>query len=312
MEVVEAIERFETRSTRLTNQAWIFFALFLLSLVAAAAAVVLAPNLTAGDIGNPTYAEKIATIKSEQDKIRARQSDLVKPDLDCQQTMVEALRKWHLPVDVPTASLRIMRGPTSGPDVVAKIESYFSDHPDVNSLNVSILVCHGEYGFSLSKQQLGDFRSTFPSKIIADQFDREKEIASLEARSRSLDLIEDQADLEKLEAEVGIIKSADRPPKNENDLFLRLLQTSVTRFGLLAVIGFFVGILVSLYRYNVRLAAFYTARADLLRLMGAGTTVAEFSLLAAALTPTLEFGKAPQPPIAQLTDLIKSAKDSGK
>lgn len=78
------------------------------------------------------------------------------------------------------------------------------------------------------------------------------------------------------------------------------------------MIGFFVSILVSLYRYNIRLAAFYTARADLLRLMGPTMTVSDFGLMAAALTPTLEFGKSPQPPIGQLVELVKTAKESAK
>jgi hypothetical protein len=70
------------------------------------------------------------------------------------------------------------------------------------------------------------------------------------------------------------------------------------------------GILVSLYRYNIRLAAFYTARADVLRLKSDTMTVTDFAILAAALSPNLEFGKAPQPPLAQLVDLIRTAKDA--
>ncbi len=82
----------------------------------------------------------------------------------------------------------------------------------------------------------------------------------------------------KLQVEIGNEKetkeSAQAPPKE--DLFLKLLQTSITRFGLLAVVGFFVSILVSLYRYNVRLAAFYNARADLLRLSDISVTISDF------------------------------------
>jgi hypothetical protein len=70
------------------------------------------------------------------------------------------------------------------------------------------------------------------------------------------------------------------------------------------------GILVSLYRYNIRPAAFYTARADVLRLKSDTMTVTDFAILAAALSPNLEFGKAPQPPLAQLVDLIRTAKDA--
>lgn len=46
-----------------------------------------------------------------------------------------------------------------------------------------------------------------------------------------------------------------------------LIQTSVTRFGPMLIILFFVSILVNLYRYNIRLAAFYDARADAIEMM---------------------------------------------
>ncbi|MGJ4903313.1 hypothetical protein ACQR0V_17240 [Bradyrhizobium sp. HKCCYLS2058] len=308
MEVADAIERFDSRGKRLANQALLFLALVFLLLVGGVAAVILAPNLTAGDIGSPTYDEKIVTINREQAKIRARRSDLAEPERKCGRTVIEAIRRWQQAVQQPSSQERF--APKSGLEVVSKVESAFSDKPDVNSVQVGMFICHGEYGFSISKQQLDEFRSTFPIKLITDQIERETEIASLEARSKSLDAITDQTNLEKLEAEVGLIKSTETLPKNGSDLFLRLLQTSVTRFGLLAVIGFFVSILVSLYRYNIRLAAFYTARADLLRLLGSGATVSEYSLLAAALTPTLEFGKVPQPPLGQLAELIKAAKEA--
>jgi hypothetical protein len=60
----------------------------------------------------------------------------------------------------------------------------------------------------------------------------------------------------------------------------------------------------------MRLAAFYTARADVLRLKSDTMTVSDFAVLAAALSPNLEFGKAPQPPLTQLVELIKTAKDT--
>jgi hypothetical protein len=43
-----------------------------------------------------------------------------------------------------------------------------------------------------------------------------------------------------------------------------LIQTNITRFGTLVLLIFLVSILIPLYRYNARLAAFYRARADTL------------------------------------------------
>lgn len=101
--------------------------------------------------------------------------------------------------------------------------------------------------------------------------------------------------------------AADAQP-GEN-LTIRLVQTSVTRFGLLAVIGFFVALLVSLYRYNVRLAAYYMARADFFRIFGEDVlTTSEKSAIMMALTPGIEFGKMPATPAMQILELLKSAK----
>ncbi len=94
------------------------------------------------------------------------------------------------------------------------------------------------------------------------------------------------------------------------DVGARLLQTSITRFGLLAIIGFFVGILVSLYRYNVRLAGFYLARADFFRMFGDRQfSPADASVILQALTPSVEFGKSPASPATQAAELLKTAKE---
>jgi hypothetical protein len=98
-------------------------------------------------------------------------------------------------------------------------------------------------------------------------------------------------------------------PTGESNLTIRLIQTSITRFGLLAVIGFFVALLVSLYRYNVRLAAYYMARADFFRVFGDDVlTTSETSAIMTALTPGIEFGKIPATPAMQILELLKSAK----
>jgi hypothetical protein len=85
----------------------------------------------------------------------------------------------------------------------------------------------------------------------------------------------------------------------------RLVQTSITRFGTLAIITFLVGIFVSLYRYNVRLAGYYQARTDALALMGTSLNSVGFPTLATILTPQLDFGKAPRTPTDEMIDLAR-------
>jgi hypothetical protein len=88
----------------------------------------------------------------------------------------------------------------------------------------------------------------------------------------------------------------------------RLVQTSITRFGTLATISFLVGILISLYRYNVRLAGYYQARADALVLMSTSLKSVRFPTLSATLTAQLDFGKAPRAPTGEMIDLVRAAR----
>ncbi len=69
----------------------------------------------------------------------------------------------------------------------------------------------------------------------------------------------------------------------------QLISTNVTRFGALALIFLFVRILLSIYRFNVRLAAFYESRADALFLCEEDVLdVACFEKIVNCLAPSRE------------------------
>jgi len=87
-----------------------------------------------------------------------------------------------------------------------------------------------------------------------------------------------------------------------------IIQTNATRYGALAVAFFLVGILVPQYRYNVRMANFYRSRADLVVFLNKNLSRADFDQIITAVTPTIDFGKAPQTPIDQLMELAKALK----
>jgi hypothetical protein len=318
----EVVARFELRSRILTQQAWVFLFGVLVLLVAGALAVVYAQNLTASDIGAPTMDEKLAATKKEQDRIKTRIKQIEDgPQKQCEAAMSAALAKWGAE-RTEVAKSESMGPQLTGDDIIANVEGAFSDVNDSKAiigfrviLSPCLIYQHPDaYRFYLSKSDLAEFKSTLAGKVFITPEARdamEKEITTLNERSSLMDRINEQINAEKIETEVGVLKP-DATPKGENDLFLKLLQTSVTRFGLLAVIGFFVSILVSLYRYNIRLAGFYVARADALRLLGPEITVSDFALVVTALSPTVEFGKAPQPPVGQLIDLLKTAKETAK
>lgn len=86
-----------------------------------------------------------------------------------------------------------------------------------------------------------------------------------------------------------------------------LIQTNITRFGPLLIIMFFVGILVNLYRYSMRLAAFYDARGDALALMGSEADPERLEAFVRSMAPDgLDFGRAPQSPSEQAVDIAKT------
>ena len=81
------------------------------------------------------------------------------------------------------------------------------------------------------------------------------------------------------------------------------LNTQVTRFGSILLILFLVQILVGLYRYNARLAAYYDARADAVMMADRPTMILE---LVAGLTPDgVDFTKGLKTPAGEFRDVLK-------
>ena len=92
-----------------------------------------------------------------------------------------------------------------------------------------------------------------------------------------------------------------------------IIQTNITRFGPMLIILFFVSILINLYRYDMRLAAYYDARADALRLCGSDLDIDVFTELTSSLSPDLhDIGKPPKLPTDYLIDVAKTAIGNSK
>ncbi|MEQ8784196.1 MAG: hypothetical protein RIE06_31400 [Roseibium album] len=107
----------------------------------------------------------------------------------------------------------------------------------------------------------------------------------------------------------------DSGPK-KTDIAL-LVASGITRFGILVVVIFLVQILVGVYRYSLRLAAFYSARADALtagvdRKTGLGDWGVDF------MPDTIDFGRHPIAPAQYVVDAInayfarRDSKKTGK
>ncbi len=86
-----------------------------------------------------------------------------------------------------------------------------------------------------------------------------------------------------------------------------LVQTTINRFGPLIVILFFASILVNLYRYSIRLSAYYDARADAVHLVQDKVDVYTYSRYIEHLSPDeLDVGKPPKLPTSHLVDIAKA------
>lgn len=106
-------------------------------------------------------------------------------------------------------------------------------------------------------------------------------------------------------ADTTVASNAVGKPKNRNadaDIYndanssgalFYYIQLNLNKFGTVSLLIILIGILVSLYKYNTRLAAFYQARVDALQLQPTQDKVG-FVRLASALTPSIDFSKADQ------------------
>lgn len=104
---------------------------------------------------------------------------------------------------------------------------------------------------------------------------------------------------------------------SNSDRTRRVVSVIATRVGAVLILVFLVQILASLYRYNVRLAAYYESRADALELaiVSDGTVdAARLQSAAAVISPErIEFGREPRSPLetsAELAGAILAAQSA--
>lgn len=83
------------------------------------------------------------------------------------------------------------------------------------------------------------------------------------------------------------------------------LSTTITRIGAVLLLIFGVQILIGFYRYNLKLAAFYDARADALELLDENSLSDIQSVVEAFSPDKIEIGKSPATPIDDVARLIE-------
>ena len=88
--------------------------------------------------------------------------------------------------------------------------------------------------------------------------------------------------------------------------FYILLNTIVARIGAVLLLIFGAQILIGFYRYNLKLAAFYDARADAIELL-AGDSLENLPAIVATLSADqIDMGKSPKSPTEEAARLLEA------
>ena len=168
-------------------------------------------------------------------------------------------------------------------------------------------------------EHLGKLFKTESSPLTPDEL---KDVDSLQKDIAKRDATLDQFDyqIKDLTSQKGTANNLEKlhlvHEELESDKKWSLIQTSVTRFGTLAVLMFFIAIISELHRYTLRLAMFYAAQADALNLLHNGGGVDQLEKLSTIFSPRTNFGKQPATPFEQVVDALaavsKLKDDSSK
>ena len=92
---------------------------------------------------------------------------------------------------------------------------------------------------------------------------------------------------------------------------MSMASAIITRIGSALLLIFLVQILVTLYRYNTRLASYYDARADALELVGDGDENVLEQISNIFSPESLDYGKTPVSPAQHAVDLAKEIISKG-
>lgn len=111
--------------------------------------------------------------------------------------------------------------------------------------------------------------------------------------------------------EVGAIRTTSRGLPDTtlagaaNDRTIYLISSLTTRFGAVLILLFLVQTLITLYRYNTRLAAFFDSRADVLELLREATSDKLATLVQLFAPEAIDYGRLPRTPSEQLLAIAK-------
>lgn len=292
--------KFRKRAQILRLQAWTILAFGIISIFSGVLYVILSEAVTKKDIfvANSTpivtevtdFWKKIIDIKSQhilEDKNNVY--DSLKDDLSRQ---TEIIRLAYILLD----------------DSKGELNSYVKNHPeqflrnDNGHLADSVIIIW-QHMISLQSDLSGVTQSNqdIISQLTKIEKAQDRIIQTNVDFFNEANYIKDQID--------KAIKNISSQTLKSTDI---LVSASIIRIGTILLLIFLVQIIVSLYRYNIKLASYYEARADVMEVIDTNTVVRseEIDSLISMLTPTdIQFGKTPNSPMEHITDMIKKRID---
>jgi hypothetical protein len=321
------ITQLDGRAQRLRRQAHIFLTIIILVLIAGGVAFVYANKIVALGQSHSAAAE-YATVEAAFKTLDQRAEEINKAALyDADDQVVKECN------GVTFKRNRDDLGHNPSPQPARdRVGEYVVQFPmrDVHFANLQDGVDCGQKLASAVPRSIDELRQQI-NKVISDRDLRTNQLKASKAReievyNKQLQEINNERDqLQPVRVETSKRAMEERvlgapielgnhlQPTEKSGLtdWAQIIQSNLTRIASLGIMFFLVAILVPQYRYNIRIATFYDARADSMRLAGklpAITHIDDLEKTILAMTPSIDFGKAPTTPIDQLVELIKAAK----
>jgi hypothetical protein len=295
------IDLFQSRATLHFRISYVIIFVIFLLFVSAGALFLLAQNIDKGK-GQIDFFRQIEIAKKDQqiviDKFEIAKQGTQEEHKVGQRTVKDILDAW-VPLGEAKTTLLVLEEK----DRLMTEAGYFADIDQILSREE----------ISAQKKGLADLESELTEflKKVGEEFDKGEltrtDVAEAEAVLGQITLKREIVD-EKLKS---AIPAKQLKVAATNLDTLDLIRTSLVRFGGVAVILFLISTLVPIYRYNVRLATYYLARADTL-ILCRDAKVSDFSAMIKLLTPTHAFEKEPTTPVETVASLVKEAAGAAK
>jgi len=157
-------------------------------------------------------------------------------------------------------------------------------------------------------------RARAANQVGRGDMDPNDELAiQLDEYHLTLDTVE--KNIAELKIVAASLKPSDPPEKSDALIWQETIIALSTKFGIALLLLFLVQIFVQIYKYSLRLAAFYDARGDCLQCSEADSPEDLKKFLEVFSAESLDFGKIPRSPgdraIHAAGEALKSSKSNG-